>query len=125
MTRIEALRALEAKVESEDIGGTDKAIREAFGSPCHDVKYEIVCESARMALRGSLDAAKSLHNAVLPGWGWSTGNLVIGFKSDAMVWDRTYSIVEHASSTSHVRAFLLAIIRALITEEQTNDVQTT
>lgn len=59
--------------------------------------------------KGSLDAAKTLHESVLPRWCWSIEDGV------AAVWiedDR----MKMAKANESARAWLLAIIRALITE---------
>jgi len=69
------------------------------------------------AFSGSLDAAKALHEALLPGWGWHCG--VYG----ARVWEypgdewhpERRSDVEMPENPA--RAWLLAILTALIAKE--------
>ena len=70
------------------------------------------------AFNGSLDAAKALHEAVLPGWKW-------GRQWSCHMWvepcdlpgrsDRFYG--EETAASNPARAWLLAIIRALIAKE--------
>lgn len=64
------------------------------------------------AYRGSLDAAKRLHDALLPGWGWETGANAT-FASIAQVWKSGRDKAHVATSETPARAFLLAILRAL------------
>ena len=73
--------------------------------------------SAYRAYHGSLDAAKALHEAVLPGWVYgisfdSYGELY-AFVSDGIVFetDEVYNI-------EPARAWLLAILEALIAQEE-------
>lgn len=74
---------------------------------------ERIAMLAGEAFHGSLDAAKALHDALLPGWKWGVGfGVTIGFAS---VCPRSQSpraafTVEH---TDPARAWLLAILRAL------------
>jgi len=70
------------------------------------------------AYSGSLDAAKTLHEAVLPGWGWDVANVgaceldcyKTGVKVEAL------SFIDNPA-----RAWLLAILEALIAMEQAHD----
>lgn len=66
----------------------------------------------RNAFHGSLDAAKRLHDALLPGWGWETGANAT-FASIAQVWKSGRDKAHVATSETPARAFLLAILRAL------------
>jgi hypothetical protein len=63
MTRLEALRDLAEMVEAGNVSYWD--LSEGFG-----ISHAI---DAELAFRGSLDAAKALHEALLPGWWWSIG----------------------------------------------------
>jgi len=78
------------------------------------------------AFHGSLDAAKALHEAVLPGWHWSlhetegTGNPL------AAVEPPKYHLEPFVGQGIHknnpARAWLIAILGALIAkEDHTND----
>lgn len=65
---------------------------------------------AKTAFHGSLDAAKALHEAVLPGWDWSVDNIGRS-QFCAYVYDGSKSI--GAFKPDPARAWLLAIIRAM------------
>lgn len=64
---------------------------------------------AELAYFGSLDAAKALHEAVLPGWEWHLG------PSNAKIYPYNGSPLKSWSGMADTpaRAWLLAIIRAL------------
>ena len=62
------------------------------------------------AYNGSLDAAKTLHEAVLPKWDWSVDNIGRS-QFCAYVYDGSKSI--GVFNPNPARAWLLAIIRAL------------
>ena len=64
------------------------------------------------AFSGSLDAAKALHDTVLPGWEWRLRD-----DGQAWVW-RTPSDIQSSQdeADSPSRAWLIAIIRAKIAE---------
>jgi hypothetical protein len=69
------------------------------------------------AYRGSLDAALRLHEALLPGWGWSLGTA----RPDshfAKLWQPGGGTQGHIVSDTPARAFLLAILRALAKREE-------
>lgn len=68
---------------------------------------------AARAYDGSLDAAKALHEAVLPGWRWE------GFEGELWrVWERRDPVGAHESTDADpARAWLLAILSALIAQE--------
>lgn len=74
--------------------------------------------------RGSLDEAKELHNAVLNGWEWQSGFCVAGDGfSRVTVWfphedDDKWKVLS-ATSELPARAWLIAILNALISEEYT------
>lgn len=111
VNRKQALEDLEAKVEAgnfpadtsaRDLGLAD--VVERTGVPITKQMYA--------AFSGSLDAAKALHEAVLPGWEYK---ICIGWAD-----------ISHASGSPRVvvndenenaRAWLLAILSALIAEE--------
>ena len=62
------------------------------------------------AFNGSLDAAKALHEAVLPEWDWD----VASSNAAAVFHGRALSRqCEMAAALTSARAWLLAIIRAL------------
>jgi hypothetical protein len=63
------------------------------------------------AYNGSLDAAKALHDVLLPGWAWSVGAL------STAVWSGTSNEVAGLSGRNPARAWLLAILRAKLIED--------
>ena len=63
------------------------------------------------AYLGSLDAAKALHDALLPGWDWSVCN-VAPDKGAADIGNGTGKLITAIADTP-ARAWLLAILRAL------------
>ena len=69
-----------------------------------------------MAFNGYLDAALSLHEALLPGWGWETG-VNATFTSIAQVWKDGRSSAFQGVSELPARAWLLAILRAVKAKE--------
>lgn len=111
MTRIEALKELEDKVEKGEWPVCAWShLRTVFPSSWNDVEFQ-----ARNAYHGSLDAAKALHDSVLPGWrvtciksGWEVG---IQSLSDSSQTSASYM-------STPARAWLLSIIRALIEGEE-------
>jgi hypothetical protein len=67
------------------------------------------------AFHGDLNAAKALHEAVLPGWGWSyysdDGHFLVGHPTDGKIYEETHN-------DTPARAWLIAILKALIAEAQ-------
>lgn len=119
MTKLEALKELAAKVEAGDDAGFRRANRKVFYTPCQDVDLQLREENCRYAYKGSLDAAKALHEAVLPyGWGFETFSLAgeVVLKRNKPI-DRHYGFAD----MSPARAWLLAILRALIAQETPHD----
>tara|TARA_R100000084_G_C4655255_1_gene152413 strand:- start:2797 stop:3150 length:354 start_codon:yes stop_codon:yes gene_type:complete len=67
------------------------------------------------AYKGSLDAAKALHEAVLPEWGWVWSNRGKGHVTPN---SGKYSrLAQTAENDDPARAWLLAILKALIAQE--------
>jgi len=102
---VDALKALAEAVDDGTM--TDKHIMQL---PL--VKWgSLVCAS----FDGSLDAAKALHDAVLPGWEWgrTEGNIYV--KDPARgAWSIRWGGPNDVAS----RSWLLAIIRALIAQAE-------
>jgi len=102
MTRKEALAELVAKVEAGEWPS-----RGAYLIP-----GEFRPADPGLAFQGSLDAAKALHEAMLPGWVWGCG-----FDGDdgfgAGVENGGIEFVVHGGADNPARAWLLAILRAL------------
>lgn len=70
---------------------------------------------AAMAFDGDLNAAKGLHEALLPGWEWgrlvSHGTMVVAAKTGRY---EAYS----ADSDNPARAWLIAILRAYTAQQE-------
>tara|TARA_R110000803_G_scaffold76353_6_gene140950 strand:- start:477 stop:857 length:381 start_codon:yes stop_codon:yes gene_type:complete len=120
----ELLAKVEAGVKYETMGHT-LLCQKAFPKPQDfDGSREAYANSnAQLAVlawrNGSLDAAKALHEAVLPEWhfnvGWeATGNWYVVEISDVSWIDGC-----DGCDTTPARAWLIAIIKALIAKEQT------
>ena len=104
--KLQALTALRDKVKAGDHRvGMWKAVP-------HEL-HPHVPEYARQAFLGSLDAAKALHESVLPGWGYEICN-------GAEVTLRQYSKKIIFKNVCPARAWLLAILDALIAQEGTD-----
>ena len=116
MTRKEALAELIAKVEAGEWDAAGWGVALSFDD-CRRIE-------AKRAFQGSLDAAKALHEAVLPGW------IVHDFSqnSRSMGWSIVLASKSGAYATSHqggnvgfcdnpARAWLLAILRAQHAQE--------
>lgn len=105
MTRKEALEALLAKVEAGA----------ATMPEIHAVLQRDGLNSTS-AYNGSLDAAKALHEAVLPDWGY-LDLLRRGQRHTARISVDVFCKTETGVSDSLARAWLIAIIKALISME--------
>lgn len=125
MTRLEALKELLAKVEAGTLKRSD--LWPSRGTP------EGLCgrnSRAWWAYKGSLDAAKALHKAVLRGWAverltmWpGTGGMCCvsiwgTHDHDGERWHRFDDGRAEGKSDIPARAWLIAIIKALIAMEQ-------
>jgi hypothetical protein len=107
MNRKDALAELIAKVEAGSIAAHDL---DAF-VPALD--FTATTNDAHMAYRGSLDAAKALHDAVLPG-AWCDSEQDDDNSFHFTVFDNG----QHEGwATTPARAWLLAILRALHAQE--------
>ena len=105
MSKLQALTALRDAISGSAIS-TD-LIQEAF-----DEQWEQV--TCLAAFDGSLDAAKSLHEAVLPGYGWLVQDMRLTDAFGAVVFENALYEVRN---TAPARAWLLAILEALIQME--------
>ena len=115
MTDTTALQALADKVEAGEIALSDlDQFIPSFG-------MTTTANDAHMAYRGSIDAAKALHEAVLPGWAWT-----INDSGEQTMWppneiaDEEWcadGILSVGPENNPARAWLLAILRALIAKE--------
>ena len=121
----QALTDLMAKIEAGDDAGFRKANRTVFSTPCQDMALQLREEHSRHAYKGSLDAAKALHEAVLGGWGWrfdehyGDGMPAKFERKTAWVSMPDNWRVGHTSlvkDNNPARAWLIATIKALIAE---------
>lgn len=109
----DALRELLAKVEA----GSNLLVIDGFAAqafPPENAYGKCTFHLVGKAFSGSLDAAKALHDAVLPGWEWRG-------RDDGRWWVwRTASDLQVGEADGNpARAWLIAILKALIAEEQT------
>jgi hypothetical protein len=114
--RKDALTELLAKVEAGDSYDSDQltnydSIGEGFGFQEH-YKHAWVID----AWRGSLDAAKALHDAVLPEWDFSLGPNC----AEVADYPNRCGVYFIGTSSNPARAWLIAILKALIAGENTN-----
>ena len=119
--RIDALRALLAKVEAGESPSRSEW-REVFPNTPEDDDYPQSMMAASAAV-GWIDAARALHQAVLPdeGWEvWRTGKypgMIPGSCSKqyaaSVGWGRTH----RGEDDDPARAWLMAILKALIEKE--------
>lgn len=123
--RLTALRALLEKVEAGDWpGGIDGAARQVF--PFKSERDDDLGLTAASAFDGSLDAALKLLAAVLPGWGWTAGMPTSGpddFMTEAYIPASTDADWQscHGFADTPARAMLIAILKALIAQEEADD----
>lgn len=113
-----ALQELLAKVEAGTVSHVGKKAKwPDFDFEGKGYGYHVNANMA-LAYNGSLDAAKSLHEAVLHGWDVSMGT---GHAGTFEAGVATGSRIEIFNGTSGVmsRAWLIAIIKALIAQEAT------
>ena len=103
MTRKEALAELIAKVEAGEWQHTDwPTVEKGFWGNWNEAALHF-----QSAYHGSLDAAKALHEAVLPGWRWKID------EHYAELWQRVQVAYSGEAIDNPARAWLLAILRAL------------
>jgi len=109
MTKLEALVQLRDKVKA---GGNDA------WHGCGDVFGVIDAMDFVSAFNGSLDAAKALHEAVLPGWAWTVGdNEAVVYGPNEWIGEQDH-FVAVVSDSNPARAWLLTILGALIAQEE-------
>jgi hypothetical protein len=92
----------------------DKVKAGEFGTP--DTPHcDLPVVHLIQAYCGSLDAAKALHEAVLPGFAWFVQSDYRGDNPEASIEGHCVSVC--FESDNPARAWLLAILEALIAEE--------
>jgi hypothetical protein len=103
-----ALQKLLAKVESNWAPADDEVVlrswHNAFG-------HNWIAVKAYEAYNGSLDAAKALHDAVLPGY---VMTIPENYK---VVVSNSFSQWHVGEGKDHARAWLIAILKVLIAQE--------
>jgi hypothetical protein len=120
--RTKLLVALESGAKYETMGHTVMC-QKAFPKPDNfDGSRKAYAESAtQLAIlawrNGSLDAAKALHEAVLPDWHW---NISKDGVAPIVIASRLRPIPTVGRSITPARAWLIAILKALIACENTN-----
>lgn len=117
MTNRQALKDLLEKVEAGE------QLWEGFGDYPEIIDYH--CDLIAKAFNGSLDAAKALHETVLPGWVidrigqrsggvWEAKILQLGPNG----WHETGDLLVSVFNADPARALLAADIKALIAQEE-------
>ena len=110
MSEAKALSLLIEKVRDGEANGKFGPIMSAYW----DLSTQIC---AVRAYNGSLDAARNLHDELLPGWGWNVGYTQGVQRVLTTVWAREAEQDEvDATSTDPARAWLLAILKAKLSE---------
>ena len=114
MTQLTALKELAEKVEA----GTEPTADDTWpiascSSPVEGMAWAMC---AVKSFGGSLDAAKALHEAVLPGWTWTVEKSTYNKLYEAWVRGEEAPGYTVSDQADPARAWLLAIIRAKISE---------
>jgi len=122
-TRKDALQELLAKVEAGELTSIAKSYHLAMGGKTYDWEGRTKgALEADNAYRGSLDAAKALHNAVLPKWyvhDFGNNSKSMGWTMVIVSSNGEYISSHKGKSTrqeNSARAWLIAILKALISE---------
>lgn len=115
MPKFESLKEILLKVEAGS--ALPHEVFNIFDSPCQDMQFSANAENAKMAYRGSLDAAQALHDAVLPGWEYGYDGAIAWVKMPGL--RTSYRYDDRNGYTA--RAWLIAILKALISQEASND----
>lgn len=112
MSKLEALKELEGKVVA------DLATAHNFAAvwPSENGYGKCTWHDAHKADGGSLDAAKALHEAVLPGWGWDANRQSVCVQDDK--GHKFYGQKRSRETLEGGALWLLAIVRALIAIEE-------
>lgn len=117
MTKLEALTELAAKVEEGEEWPAlydGKGLYSLISSALGVWSWEVI-ECVTKSYKGSLDAALALHEAVLPGCQFHIATEANGEGFVAEIFDcKLDRFIAHACTDRTARAWLLAIIKALI-----------
>lgn len=113
-----ALKDLLAKVEA----GLDTAHDHARAFPSESAYGHCTWHDSHKASGGSVDSAKALHDAVLPGWGLGcmadAPNTIAGWHVRLVTRNAIARSVNAYDQPNPARAWLIAILRALIAQEE-------
>jgi hypothetical protein len=112
MKDVTALKALLAKVKAGD-WCTKLALNALPESHVNNTNdwVDPIGWASRAFHNGSLNAAKKLHEAVLPGWGWYASDI-----GEVKVYGSSDGPFYEGDATDPARAWLIAILKALISE---------
>jgi hypothetical protein len=117
MTRLQSLIELRDKVKAGEILQSVDAVDAFPMTPDGDVTWLHACKASQ----GSLDAAKALHEAVLPMHDWCVTNDASHAGDEegpcAMIAHELGGVELQQQSPSPARAWLLAILESLIAKE--------
>lgn len=115
MTRLEALKALKEAVDAGEENRFAHSFLDEVRAWRSPLEYFDVCNQVHAAYHGSLDAARALHEAVLPEW----GAVVCVSGKWAEVWPINVGVfsIERHEALCPARAWLIGIISALIAQE--------
>lgn len=114
MTNTTETQALIDAVEAESVDHGSFNIEFISGDP----RESGICGvNAHRAYDGSLDAAMALHNAVLPGWEFFISKEGKENEFFASVLNPRWTLGHSAHSSNPARAWLLAILRAMLTQK--------
>jgi hypothetical protein len=114
MTRLEALKALKAKVEAGEYD--HRAFRAVW--PFSEGPEDIGSHAIYAMKGNSLDAAKALHEAVLPGWQYTVYSDSVEVTKTRREGDYEFINRHDGDADFPARAWLLAILSALIEQEE-------
>ena len=117
--RKKALTELLAKVEAGDAPPDDEGwMHLPITIHGEDGPMESHMSKALNAYTGSIDAAEALHGAVLPEWNWNLGKQAASVFLMRHPYDGN---IHEARYDNPARAWLIAILKALIAQEDTPD----
>lgn len=112
MTRLEALKELACKIEAGE------GVKTGYYGVLVVAQFTSIGVSAQFlvqdAFHGSLDAAQALHEALLPGWHFDIDSEAGG----VCVFKSALDSAELGKCECLARAWLLAILKALIAQEE-------
>ena len=112
--RKQALIDLLAKVEAGDIIFADV---ECCFMQKDTTQYPVAVDYVIHSFRGSLDAAKALHEAVLDGFFWDAKHIIRDGVRAHQYFVRRAANCHWSEDRCPARAWLIAIIKALIEQE--------